>query len=109
MNLLHVQKKMALSVIVLLSIFLSACQNKTTKDNEWKELFDGKTLDGWRVLNQDWDNPESIPDFYVEDNMIICNTTLDNRGGGYLVTEGEYDNFILELDVNIDTSLNSGI
>lgn len=109
MNITHIKTSRALPFIVLLLIFLAACQNKTTKDSEWEELFDGKTLDGWRVINQDWDNPESIPDFYVEDNMIICNTTLDNQGGGYLITEGEYDNFILELDVKIDTSLNSGI
>ncbi len=32
-----------------------------------------------------------------------------NRDGGYLVTEKNYDDFILEVDVKIDTSLNSGI
>ncbi len=109
MSLLNVCKKVALLIIVTVLIFASACQNKKPKNNEWKELFDGKTLNGWKVINQDWDNPESIPDFYVEDNMIICNTTLDNQGGGYLVTEGLYDNFVLELDVKIDSTLNSGI
>jgi hypothetical protein len=84
---------MELPFIVLLSIFLSACQSKTAKDKEWKELFDGKTLDGWRILNHGWGNPKSILGFYVINNVIICNTMLDNRGGAYLVTEGEYDNF----------------
>jgi hypothetical protein len=37
---------MELPFIVLLSIFLSACQSKNVKDKEWKELFDGKTLYG---------------------------------------------------------------
>jgi hypothetical protein len=32
-----------------------------------------------------------------------------NNEGGYLVTEKSYANFILEFDVKIDTSLNSGL
>ena len=62
----------------------------------------------WFSLNQDWTNPDCKPDFYVENNMIVCNTTM-NSAGGYLVTEELYDNFILEFDVKIDTSLNSGL
>lgn len=94
--------------IIVLAAFTMACQSEINEEGVWKDLFDGKTLIGWKVLNQDWDNPDSKPDFYVENNMIICNTTL-NAGGGYLVTEKSYDNFILELDVKIDNSLNSGI
>ena len=100
--------KLAFVAIIVLGAFTTACQNKTAEEDQWKDLFDGKTLNGWKVLNQDWDNPDSKPDFYVENNMIICNTTL-NTGGGYLVTEKSYENFILELDVKIDNSLNSGI
>ncbi len=95
--------------IAIALLFIAGCQHKPAANDGWVDLFDGQTLNGWKVLNQDWDHPDSKPDFYVEDNMIICNTTLDNQGGGYLVTEKSYDNFILELDVKIDTSLNSGI
>lgn len=94
-------------VTIILAAFTIGCQNNI-EETEWQDLFDGKTLSGWKVINQDWDNPDSEPDFYVENNMIVCNTTL-NTGGGYLVTEKSYDNFILELDVKIDNSLNSGI
>lgn len=104
MNLSKRFNKIAFIAIVV----LASCQNKIAKEDGWQDLFDGKTLNGWKVLNQDWENPDSKPDFYIEDNMIICNTTL-NTGGGYLVTEKSYDNYILELDVKIDTSLNSGI
>ncbi len=105
---MKLSKRLVVAAIVILAAFTAACQNKTVEEEGWKDLFDGKTLNGWKVINQDWDNPDSKPDFYVEDNMIICNTTL-NTGGGYLVTERSYDNFILELDVKIDNSLNSGI
>ena len=102
-------KKSALLTAVSIVVITTACQNKSAKKDGWKDLFDGKTLNGWKVLNQDWENPDSKPDFYVENNMIVCNTTLNNTGGGYLVTENIYDNFILEFDVKIDTSLNSGL
>ncbi|GAI35163.1 unnamed protein product, partial [marine sediment metagenome] len=101
-------KKPVFIAIIAIVFFTLSCKNKSAEEDGWQDLFDGKTLNGWKVLNQDWRNPDSKPDFYVEDNMIICNTTL-NTGGGYLVTEKSYDDFILELDVKIDTSLNSGI
>lgn len=102
-------KKLSFPLIITIAVLIMSCVNTQKKQDGWKLLFDGKTLDGWKVLNQDWDNPENKPDFYVEDGIVICNTTLDNQGGGYLVTEKIYDNFILELDVKIDTFLNSGI
>lgn len=101
-------KKSVLLTVVSIVVITLACKNKSAKQDGWKDLFDGKTLNGWKVLNQDWTNPDSKPDFYVENNMIVCNTPMNNEGG-YLVTEKSYDNFILEFDVIIDTSLNSGL
>ena len=83
-------------------------KNQFADKQGWQNLFDGKTLNGWKVLNQDWTNPDSKPDFYVENDMIVCNTVMGNEGG-YLITEKSYSDFILELDVKIDTSLNSGL
>lgn len=105
MNLLQKSKCVLVMIVTVLSF---ACQNKTVNKKGWQYLFDGKTLNGWKVLNQDWKNSDSQLEFYVEDNMIICNTTL-NTDGGYLVTKKQYSDFILELDVKIDSSLNSGI
>ena len=106
---LNLLRKSILLVAASILLITITCKNRSAKDDGWKDLFDGKTLNGWKVLNQDWNNPDSKPEFYIEDNMIICNTTLNNTGGGYLVTEKSYDNFILEFDVKIDTSLNSGL
>ena len=94
-------KKTFFFAIILPFVFSIACQNQTGGQDEWQDLFDGKTLDGWKILG-------GKADFYVEDGMIVCNTKLD-IDGGYLVTEKSYNNFILELDVKIDTSLNSGV
>lgn len=98
----------ALLAILLLVVISMACKNKSAKQDGWVDLFDGKTMNGWKVINQDWTNPDTKPDFYVENNMIVCNTPMNNEGG-YLVTEKSYSNFILEFDVIIDTSLNSGL
>jgi hypothetical protein len=108
MHSINFLRRSALISIVSLAAITVGCKNSTAKPDEWKNLFDGKTLTGWKVLNQDWTNPESKPDFYIEDSMIVCNTTMDNEGG-YLVTEKSYSDFILEFDVKIDSSLNSGL
>lgn len=85
------------------------CEKEPSAQNDgWVNLFDGKTLNGWKILNEDYSYQGNQPEFYVQDGMIICNTKSD-VGGGYLVTENNYDDFILELDVKIDPSLNSGI
>jgi len=68
----------------------------------WTNLFDGKTLDGWKRL-------AGTADFKVSDGAII-GTSVPNSGNTFLVTEKEYGDFILELDVKIDdTSGNSGV
>ena len=116
MNKKNITKASAIVYITAIAMLIMGCQNKAAKQqgnqtpekNTWEMLFDGETLNGWKVNNQDFEHPENMPDFYVKDQMIVCNTMM-NAGGGYLVTEKLYDNFILELDVKIDTSLNSGI
>jgi hypothetical protein len=108
MNFIKLKTKSVLLTVVLTIVITGACKNKSARQEGFVDLFDGKTLKGWKVINQDWKNPDSKPDFYVENNILVCNTVMDNEGG-YLVTEKSYANFILEFDVKIDTSLNSGL
>lgn len=70
-------------------------------DAEWEPLFDGKTLDGWEVL-------EGEGKFFVEGGAIVGETTAGVKGS-YLCTKGPYDDFILELEFKIDEGLNSGV
>ena len=66
------------------------------------QLFDGKTLNGWKVLG-------GTAEFKAEDGMIV-GTTVANTGNSFLTTEKNYSDFILELDFRIeDTANNSGI
>ena len=69
---------------------------------QWVSLFDGKTLNGWKQL-------AGTAKFEVKDGTIV-GTTVPNSPNSFLVTEKNYGDFILELEVMIeDSTSNSGI
>lgn len=83
-----------LSSVLLLTSVLYA-QQKTS-------LFDGKTLTGWKVLG-------GTSKFAIEDG-IITGTTVLNSGNTFLATEKEYGDFILDLDIKLESPEgNSGV
>ncbi|MDF2189361.1 DUF1080 domain-containing protein [Paraflavitalea sp. CAU 1676] len=68
----------------------------------WTNLFDGKTLDGWKKLSGN-------AEYTIENNSITGITSL-NTPNTFLVTEKEFGDFVLELEVLMeDTTSNSGI
>ena len=67
----------------------------------WSLLFNGKNLDGWVQLNG---NAE-----YKIENKEIIGTAVPDEPNSFLCTKNNYNNFILELEVNVDPPLNSGI
>jgi hypothetical protein len=68
----------------------------------WTSLFDGKTLTGWKEL------AGSAP--YTVENGAIVGAGIAGSGNSFLVTEKEFGDFVLEMDVRIDdTASNSGI
>src|ERR1700742_4382280 len=92
-------KKTAFGIIVML--FLSAFA-EISRAQSTPSLFDGKTLKGWKRL-------AGTADYKVEDGAIVGTTVL-NSGNTFLVTDKEYGNYILEMDVKIESPLsNSGI
>lgn len=68
---------------------------------EWKPLFDGKSLDGWTQRG-------GKASYKVEDGAIV-GTTAPGTPNSFLCTERDYGDFILEFDVKVDPSLNSGV
>jgi hypothetical protein len=92
-----------LALVLLCTAFWSLpgrSQNQAGKD--WQILFNGKDLTGWKQLN-------GKHKFEVKDGMIV-GTTVPGEPNGFLCTEKEYGDFILELEVSIDTLMNnSGI
>ena len=69
--------------------------------NGWQKLFNGKDLQGWKQLNGKAK--------YEVKNGEIVGTTVLNEPNSFLATEQDYGNFILELELLVDTSMNSGI
>jgi len=88
--------------LIVTIISLASTTGLLAQSGSWTSLFDGKTLNGWKKL-------AGSAEYKVEDGAIV-GTTVPNSGNTFLVTEKEYDNFILELDIRVaDTTSNSGV
>ena len=62
----------------------------------WTTLFDGSSIDGWRVLGDaNWE---------LADAAVSADS-----GSGYLVTESSYGDFELTLEFWVDELANSGV
>ncbi len=86
------------------SVLLFSCQEAGSQNDEddWIELFNGENLDGWKVVM-------GAAEFKTEDGVIVGYAKA-NTPNTFLVTEQEYGDFILELDLKIeDLSSNSGV
>ncbi|MFH0991215.1 MAG: DUF1080 domain-containing protein [bacterium] len=68
---------------------------------QWENLFDGKTLAGWELVN-------GTAKYTVENGMIV-GTTTPGSPNSFLCTKKSYGNFVLEVDFKADEALNSGI
>lgn len=68
---------------------------------EWSPLFNEKNLDGWQQLGG-----QAI--YQVEDDQIV-GTTVANTPNSFLSTKKKYGDFILEFEILLDPSLNSGV
>ncbi|MEZ4811111.1 MAG: DUF1080 domain-containing protein [Allomuricauda sp.] len=88
-----------ITFLVIMAI-LGCSENK--KDNTpWHPLFDGKTLEGWTVLNGD-------AEYSIRDGAIV-GTTKHDTPNTFLTTDKMYGDFIMELEYLVDSTMNSGI
>jgi hypothetical protein len=71
------------------------------KDEPWKKIFDGKTLDGWTKRGSD-------ATYRVEGDAIV-GTTVQGSTNTFLCTDETYGNFILELEFKVHPKMNSGV
>ena len=100
--------------ILLISIIIifSNCQNKTSSESEWINLFDGSSLNNWRAYNGDkmppgWKIVEGVLTFKTDQ---ILEKDYDYKGSKDIIygTE-EFDNFELYVEWKIPRGGNSGI
>ena len=88
--------------LLLVLAFVHSSPYVQAQKDSWQILFNGKDLEGWQQLNGKhiWE---------VRDGMIV-GTTVPGEPNGFLCTVKEYGDFVLELEVSIDTLMNnSGI
>lgn len=84
------------------SVLLSQDLGQAAVEGGWQSLFNGKDLSGWKQLN-------GAHTFEAKNGEIV-GTTVPGEPNGFLVTEEEYGDFILELEVRVDVLMNnSGI
>ena len=82
----------------LLGFFICA---PTLAQTNWKPLFNGKNLKGWRQLN-------GQAKFEVKNGEIIGISKLGTPNS-FLATEKDYGDFILEFEFKVSDGLNSGV
>lgn len=92
------------------AVLISSCQqvkdNELTKEEKnagWKLLFDGKTLEGWKIF-------KNLPgsSWEVSEGAICSMKPLTDQNPD-IISEATYENFELSIDWKLSPQGNSGI
>jgi hypothetical protein len=86
---------------IVLSLFLAAARPHQEK-NEWVSLFDGKSLDGWKVGN-------NASTFSIQEGMIVANGPVAHLFYDGDVKQHNFKNFEFKAEVMTMPGSNSGI
>jgi hypothetical protein len=68
-------------------------------DPGFKPLFNGKDLSGWTLFNK------KGPGYVVQNGVLVC----PEEGGGNLLTEEEFDNFVFRFEFKLTPGGNNGV
>ncbi|NQU86780.1 MAG: DUF1080 domain-containing protein [Mariniphaga sp.] len=108
-------KNLILTTTCLLILILVSCTNSGKKGNEtsseveaektesWELLFDGESLDNWKIFNGG-----EVVGWKIADG-IFENSGVGSDHGGDIITKKQYQNFELYLEWNVSPESNSGI
>lgn len=88
-------------IFFILGSFFITVSSAQPAGKGWQNLFNGKDLGGWKQLNG--------KARYEVRNGELVGITVMNQPNSFLATDQEYGDFILELELWVDTSMNSGI
>jgi hypothetical protein len=99
----------ALSVVMLSGLFFSCESKQNTLTPEeiaegWQLLFDGQTLNGWK----DYNGTTLTTPWHVVDGCIQAKGE-GSDASGYIVTDKQYENFVLSWDFKLSKGGNSGV
>lgn len=89
--------------LIGLCLLCSLASIAQTKQGKWKNLFNGKNLDGWEVTSRG-----KLAATRVENGEIICHSVVNTPQHTFVRTKKKYADFILEGDCKLDGDLHSG-
>ena len=96
--------KFILFLSLLLSLFIITSANAQTNKDQYKPLFDGKTLDGWRMATRD-----TAPNLsWSSENEEIAFDPAKGHGGDIITTKS-FKDFDFSADFKVSAGGNSGI
>ncbi len=99
---MHALSKLtSLAAITLVLALGCAAPVAAGEEAAWQALCDGKTLNGWIQRGG--------KALYTVEDGVIVGTSVAKTPNSFLCTERSYGDFILELELKVDPSLNSGI
>ncbi|MFC3198467.1 DUF1080 domain-containing protein [Parapedobacter deserti] len=98
----HTKPAIIYASLTVLFVWTAMASCTSTASDGWQPLFDGKTLDGWTRVGGE-------APYAVEDEAIVGTMTAGTPNS-FLITEKEYGDFILELEVLLEgDATNSGV
>jgi hypothetical protein len=102
MNWEEINKKSKNSMKRITLLFIAAVFTLANAVNaqEYRSLFNGKNLDGWKI--------HGTEKWYVEDGLLVCESGPDEEYG-YLSTAKNYDDFELIVEFQQEADGNSGV
>lgn len=82
-----------------LTLVLTLLTSLSAAEPGFRELFDGKTLKGWKLIN-----PHG-PGYVPQDGILVCPAD----GGGNLYTEEEFGDFVFRFEYRLSPGGNNGV
>ena len=88
-------------IIILTTTIISCGQNSEQTNIPWTDITPKENLESWETKGGD------AP--YKVENGVVIGSTVYNTPNTFLVSNENYDDFILELEFKVDSTLNSGV
>ncbi|WOO40601.1 DUF1080 domain-containing protein [Rubellicoccus peritrichatus] len=90
---------------------LQADSDDANSKKGFTPIFNGQSLEGWHIMEREADDTyyATEENFFVKDGVLHCFQTQPSRKGGLILSDDEYGDFELIIDVKSDWGCDSGI